>query len=76
MQRTAEGREPPQSAGNLSKNYAELKEQEANLSICEQRFRHIARHRHSFRFMNRQRFRFMLMALAWFDHQARDSGLM
>ena len=32
----------------------------ANLSVCEQRFKYIAQHKKSFRYMNQARFNFML----------------
>ena len=48
----------------------------ANLSVCEQRFKYIARHKTGFRYMNQARFNFMLAMVVWLDHKARRDGLL
>jgi hypothetical protein len=48
----------------------------ANLSVCEQRFKYVARHKHSFRYVNQARFKFMLAMLAWLDHTCREAGML
>jgi hypothetical protein len=48
----------------------------ANLSICEQRFKYVARHKRSFRYMNEARFRFMLAMIVRLDHKARRDGFL
>lgn len=48
----------------------------ANLSVCEQRFKYIAQHKKSFRYLNQARFNFMLAMVVWLDHKARRDGLL
>jgi hypothetical protein len=46
-----------------------------NLSIAEQQFKRIAKHRHHMNSMNKWRFRFMLLELCRLDHLFRSMGL-
>jgi len=56
--------------------WKELNTEEANLSVCEQRFKYVAPHKKSCRYMNSVRFNFTLAMLAWLDHKARAEGLL
>jgi hypothetical protein len=46
-----------------------------NLSMAEQQFSILGRHRRSLNHMNRARFQFMLMKIADLDHAARKEGV-
>lgn len=45
-----------------------------NMSIAEQYFKRIGRFKHTFRYMNRSRFQFMLQVICMLDQCARDHG--
>jgi hypothetical protein len=53
----------------------ELQAADINLSVAEQRFKQVARHKHHMNAMNKNRFRFMLMKLADLDMEFRRLGL-
>ncbi len=48
-----------------------LKHNKANLSVCEQRFSWMKHFKYSFRYMNKQRFNFMLLVVCWLDRKYR-----